>query len=149
MTAFAAHGPVFALVDNDVHSARLMKRVLASVADHVELTWLGDARRAKRSLVELFDQRSDSMPDLVIVDLKAHSSASADFVTEIRNHAKAAGVAIVAIVEEDAGTEPGRLRHAGADAVFVRHPDLAAYAAELEAITEFWVRETVTWPIRA
>lgn len=149
MTAFAARGPVFALVDNDIHSARLMKRVLASVAEDVELLWLGDANRAGRSLVEVFDRKRDWMPDLVIVDLKSRTSASADFVAEIRNHAKAAGVAIVAIVEAHAETEPGRLRRVGADAVFTRHPDLAAYRAEIEAITEFWVRETVTWPIRA
>lgn len=135
MNDFAAHGPVFALVDDHVHSARLMRRVLDVVADNVALTWLGDARRARRSLCGLDTREAGSAPDLIVVDLKSHSAATGEFVAELRNHAKAAGVALVAIAKTHDDGEHDRLRRLGADAVFIRHPDLDAYKGQIEAMT--------------
>jgi len=150
MTSPAEDGaPVFALVDDHVHSARLFARTLRHTDAPVQVRWLGDAGRALRSLERSLAGANGTTPDMIVVDLKADSAANENFVTRIAPHARTAGVPVAVMA---AGLDPQkrqRLLAAGAAAAFDRHHDLAAYRREIEQISSFWVRETGTWPIRA
>lgn len=140
--------PVFALVDDHVHSARLFARTLRNADAPVQVRWLGDAGRAMRSLERLLTD-TGSTPDMIVVDLKADSAANENFVTRLAPHARTAGVPVAVMA---AGLDPQkrqRLLSAGAAAAFERHHDFDAYRHEVEQISSFWVRETGTWPIRA
>lgn len=148
MTTISADEPFFVLVDDHIHSARLMRRAVREAAHLAQFAWIGNARRAERTLARLFDQRGALRPDLVIVDLKSSSDATARFIGGVWNRLNAAGVPIVALSDRPDGDRQ-TLMESGADAVFERHHDLDAYRAEIADIVSFWVRETVTWPIRA
>ena len=145
----AAFEPVFVLVDDHIHSARLMHRAMAMNAPAARLVWIGKARRAERALIRVLGADRSQLPDMVIVDLKAHSGASAAFIARIGNLAASAGVPVAAIADRGTTGNHPALLESGADAVFVRHHELGAYRAEVAEIVNFWVRETVTWPIRA
>ena len=134
MTSNVALEPLFVLVDDHIHSARLMRRAMQMSASPARVAWIGNARRAERTLARLLGPGATQRPDMVIVDLKSYSGASAAFISRIGNLAAAVNVPLL---------------KSGADAVFVRHHDLDAYRAEMAKIIDFWVRETVTWPIRA
>lgn len=147
MTAITADEPLFVLVDDHVHSARMMRRALRDGGHPAQFAWIGDARRGERTLARLLDQ-DGPRPDMVIVDLKSTSDATIQFIGRIWNRLKAAGVPVIALSDDASGGRRA-LIESGADAVFARHHDLDAYRAEIADIVSFWVRETVTWPIRA
>lgn len=147
MAAISADGPLFVLVDDHIHSARMMRRAIREACP-AQFVWIGNARRAGRTLERLLDQAGSSRPDMVIVDLKSSSDATARFIGDVWNRLKAAGVQIVALSDCANGARR-TLIESGADAVFERHHDLDAYRAEVADIVSFWVRETATWPIRA
>ncbi|WP_196257967.1 response regulator [Pelagibacterium limicola] len=141
--------PVFALVDDHVHSADLFARTLHDTGAVVQVKWLGDADRAIIALESAFDARDTSVPDLIVVDLKSHSSANENFLQQISLPAKAAGIPVAVFAAGITPEKQQRLIEAGAAAVFERHPDRNAYRREVAQISSFWVRETDTWPIRA
>lgn len=149
MTDVSEGKPVFVLVDDHIHSARLLSRTLREAATPAQVVWLGDARRARRTLKSIFADRPDRTPDMVIVDLKSHSSAAEEFIAEIRDAAEKAGVPIAAIAPSLDAQARNALITAGANGVFERHHDLDTYRREMAHLTSFWVRETATWPIRA
>ncbi|AEQ52226.1 hypothetical protein [Pelagibacterium halotolerans] len=149
MTSNAAFEPLFVLVDDHIHSARLMRRAMHANASPARLVWIGNAKRGERTLVRLLGATGAQRPDMVIVDLKSHSGATAAFISRIGNLAAGANVPLAAIADTGATENRRALLQSGADAVFVRHHELGAYRAEMANIIDFWVRETVTWPIRA
>ena len=149
MSIPAADAPVFALVDDHIHSARLMRRALSQAPAPARLVWLGRGDRARRSLERMLDRPGTKTPELIIVDLKSHSLATETFLSEFRNRADATGIPMVAVTDDMSAAARNRLLQAGARAVFERHHELKAYLAEMASLTTFWIRETVTWPIRA
>lgn len=149
MTTIDEEWPVFALVDDQVHSARLMTRTMIEADSPARVIWLGDARRAKRSLQALLDEAAVNTPDMIIVDLKTHSGATAEFISEIGNLKAKADVPVAAIAASLDAESRNAILGSGADAVFERHHDLVQYRKEMAQLTSFWVRETATWPIRA
>lgn len=138
--------PVFGLVDDNVHSARLLSRTLAGGDFPARVIWLGNAGRAQRTLGA---RLAASGLDMVIVDLKTHSKATEDFISRIAGNCAQAGVRIAAISDDLSGETRNALIGAGAEAVFQRYHDLASYRAEMEMLTSFWVRESRIWSIRA
>ncbi|MCD7060341.1 hypothetical protein [Pelagibacterium xiamenense] len=149
MTQFLDDKPVFALVDDHIHSARQLSRTLAAAPDPAFLVWLGDAGRARRVLTEIFASRPERTPDMVIVDLKGHSTATSEFIADIAKLVHNADIPVVALASTLDAQTRNALLAAGADAVFERHADLDVYRREMAQLTGFWVRETATWPIRA
>lgn len=129
--------PAIALVDDDFHSARLMLRMLAAHdAPHVE--WLSDARKALETLAGY-----DALPPvtgrcMVLVDLKASSNASRDFIIELQQ--RAPNLLVVAMAPSLDRETRNALLDAGAAAVFERHGELSAYRREAASIVGFWVR---------
>lgn len=149
MTHFADDKPVFVLVDDHIHSARQLSRALADAPDPAFLLWLGGADRGARVLNEIFTRRPERIPDMVIVNLKGHSTATAEFIGAIETLVRDAGVPVVALASSLDAPTRNALIEAGADGVFERHADLDMYRREMAQLTRFWVRETATWPIRA
>lgn len=149
MSDLAPGKPLFVLVDDHIHSARLLSRTLREGEAPAQLIWLGDACRARRSLDSMLAHSNESTPDMIIVDLKAHSRASQEFIAAIAPRARALDIPVVAIALSLDAELRNSLIAAGACAVFERHHNLDAYRAEIAQLSEFWVRETVTWPIRA
>ncbi|WP_417585216.1 hypothetical protein [Pelagibacterium sp.] len=149
MTSNAPLEPLFVLVDDHKHSARLMRRAMQATTSPARVAWIGSARRAERTLLRLLGSSGIDRPDMVIVDLKSQSGASADFISRIGNFVADANVPLAAIADTGAAECRRELLDSGADAVFVRHHELDAYRAEMASLVDFWVRETVTWPIRA
>lgn len=141
--------PIFVLIDDHVHSARLLSRTLRALAGPARLIWLGNAERARRKLPEMLESGRTAAPDLIIVDLKSYSGQTADFAAEFARKATAAGVPVVAFSGDTGDAAKRRLHESGVAAVFERHHDLAAYRSEIEKVMTFWVHETRTWPIRA
>lgn len=131
--------PFVALVDDDQHSAHLLTRMLlAHGSPHIH--WYGDAGSARLSLTGVLANPAANWPGLVIVDLKAHSQATRDFLGSVHSLVRQKGVPVVAMVAPV--DRPGReaLHDAGASAVFFRHPELDAYRREAAGIVSFWAR---------
>jgi CheY-like chemotaxis protein len=131
--------PFLALVDNDSHSARLLTRMLlAHGAPSVR--WLDGASAAEAELGPLLADPMAQLPGLLIVDLKASSTATREFIAALRQHKRAAELVIVAMAPSLAREVRDSLIEAGATAVFERHPDIDAYRREAASIVGFWVR---------
>jgi DNA-binding response OmpR family regulator len=139
MNALNDNRPVLALVDDDSHSARLLLRHLGD-AGALRFRWLGDARRALRTLMTPAAGNGATWPEILIVDLKTRSSATRDFIAHVRMAAHEAGTMIVAFAPSLDRTTRESLLEAGAAAVFERHPDPAAYRREAESLISFWAR---------
>lgn len=137
MTIGSDRQPAIALVDDDFHSARLMMRMLsAHGGPYVE--WLSDAETALDTLAAY-----DALPPIngkcmAIIDLKASSTASRDFIIQMRR--KAPGLLVIAMAPTLDRETRNALLDAGAAAVFERHGELNAYRREAASIVGFWVR---------
>lgn len=128
-----------ALVDDDVHSARLLSRSL-NEAGLADVRWLGDADRSNRLLCQMAALGGDDLPGLLIVDLKAHSRATAAFIAGLGDLGKAAEMPVVAIAATPDEAVRNALLAAGADAVFERHAEIDAYRREAARIARYWAR---------
>lgn len=127
------------LVDDDAHSARLLLRTLAERgAPRIE--WIGGAAESRRLIAQLRHEGPGQWPDLLIVDLKSRSSATAEFIAEIGNEVQAMGAAIVAMAPSLASEVREPLIAAGAAAVFERHPQIEAYRREVAELLAYWAR---------
>lgn len=149
MSDTATDAPIFALVDDHIHSAELFGRTLRDTEDLAQVRWLGNAERAFDALVPLLRNIGVDTPDMIVVDPKSDSGANEDFVARLAPHARKAGVPLAAVVAGLNTDKHNRLLQAGASAVFERHHEVEAYRREIARICSFWVRETATWPIRA
>ncbi|WP_127145299.1 response regulator [Pelagibacterium montanilacus] len=149
MTDYHTGSPVFMLVDDQVHSARLLSRALAETDMAPRLVWLGDARRGHRLFTHLARSAPGRLPDMLVVDLKSHSDASSDFIESIRNETDQHHIPVAAIAASLDAPVRQKLLRSGAAAVFQRHPDIASYRAEIADLANFWVRKSEVWPIRA
>lgn len=141
--------PVFALVDDHIHSAHLFSRMLRASDAVAQVKWLGTAEEALPELQRMLGGSQSDTPDLIVVDLKAHPAANEDFLRKIAPRARSAGVLVAAVAADLDSEKRRRLLDAGATEAFERHHEFDAYQREVALISSFWVRETSTWPIRA
>ena len=131
--------PYVMLVDDDVHSARLLTRMLLAHGGP-SVQWIEDSAEGLRQIKLLLADAGKHLPGLVIVDLKSSSTAARDFIAEIAGLERSRSLVIAVMApNSDRGTRDALL-DAGADAVFERHAALPAYRAEAAAIVSFWVR---------
>jgi CheY-like chemotaxis protein len=131
--------PYLMLVDDDAHSARLLTRMLlAHGAPSIQ--WVQDSANGLSQIKGLLAEPGRHLPGLVIVDLKASSTAASEFIAEIAGLERSRSLVIAAMAPNLDRTTRDSLLDAGADAVFERHADLQAYRAEAAAIVSFWVR---------
>ncbi|WP_332693887.1 hypothetical protein [Devosia sp.] len=131
--------PFVALVDDDQHSAHLLTRMLLAHGAP-DIRWYGDANAGRARLTSVLADPATNWPGLVIVDLKAHSSANLEFVASIQPLMRQKGVLVVAMVQPADLAQRDGLQTAGAAAVFVRHAELDAYRREAANIVSFWAR---------
>jgi len=131
--------PFIALIDDDEHSAYLLTRMLAAHGAPAIRHYVS-AEAGENDLAAILANPEAAWPSLVIIDLKAHSSANLDFV--LRNHnllrQKGVPLAVMAAPTDRAGR--AALQEAGAAAVFFRQPELDAYRHEAASIVSFWAR---------
>lgn len=80
------------------------------------------------------------MPELVVVDLKASSQATREFILALRKLEGTADLIVVAMAPDLDKDIRDELIDAGADAVFQRHADLDTFRREIAGIVSFWVR---------
>ncbi len=131
--------PFVALVDDDRHSAQLVTRMLlAQGAPDIE--WYGDAATGGAKLTHVLANPAANWPNLVIVDLKAHSRANVDFITAIQSLTLQKGVPVVAMAPPLGPDSRNALLESGAAAVFYRHAELDAYRREVAGIVSFWAQ---------
>jgi DNA-binding response OmpR family regulator len=136
LTASSGDTPFIALIDDDLHSARLLIRVLREHgAPHVR--HLGGDVAGRAALQVHLSNFDITWPDLLIVDLKAHSQANADFILSVQPLVRQKGVPVVAMSQPLDSQGRERLLQAGAQAVFWREADLDAYRREAERIISF------------
>ena len=134
-----AKQPYLMLVDDDPHSARLLTRMLlAHGAPSID--WVESSAKGLSHIKDLLGGAARHVPGLVIVDLKASSTAAKEFIDEITAMERSRLLVIVAMAPSLDRATRESLLDAGADAVFERHADLQAYRAEAAAIVSFWVR---------
>lgn len=139
MDAFGAGQPFMALVDDDSHSARLMIRMLLAHGAP-SVSWLNGETLATAEIGKLLDDDFAAIPGLVIVDLKASSTATRDFIIKLRGMRDGRSLLIAAIAPSLEREVREVLLTAGADAVFQRHADINSFRREAAAIVSFWVR---------
>lgn len=130
---------ILALVDDDAFSANLLTRALMA-AGAPEVAWLGDADQSMVHLDQLLTSGDDHRGGMIIVDLKASSSATRNFIAAIAQLASDADVAVIAMVPSDDRPTRSALFVAGASGVFVRHADRDAYRRQAAEIISFWMR---------
>jgi DNA-binding response OmpR family regulator len=137
MTIGSDKQPAIALVDDDFHSARLMMRMLAA-HDGPQVEWLSDAGKALETLAGYDALPPGTARCMVLVDLKASSGASREFIAELRR--RAPNLPVVAMAPSLDRETRNALLDSGAVAVFERHGELNAYRREAASIVGFWVR---------
>jgi CheY-like chemotaxis protein len=139
MNVHSGDRPFLVLVDDDVHSARLLTRMLiAHGAPAIERLDGPEAGMAR--LGALLARSQPTLPGLVIVDLKSSSNATRDFVAALSGLESADLLVVAAIAPSLERRVRDELLDAGADAVFERHAEINAYRREAASIVSFWVR---------
>lgn len=131
--------PYFALVDDDLHSARLLMRMLTAHSAPTVI-WQENASLALTELEGCLANDNASIPALVLVDLKSSSEATEQFVKQLHALPGASSLLVAAVAPSLERVRRDALLDAGADAVFQRHADLDFYRREAAAIISFWVR---------
>ncbi|QQR37436.1 hypothetical protein JI749_07450 [Devosia oryziradicis] len=131
--------PFLALVDDDQHSALLLTRMLLAHGSP-DVQWLGGAMDGRLALARILSDPAADWPGLLIVDLKAHSNASLEFVSSIQALARQKGVPVVVMAPPLDRQGREALHEAGASGVFFRHADRDAYRREAAGIVSFWAR---------
>ncbi|HEX4298381.1 MAG TPA: hypothetical protein VHZ56_10190 [Devosia sp.] len=137
MTISANGQPAITLVDDDYHSARLLSRMLDAHGGPF-VTRLGDPVAALDHLVAASAQPLAAGRNMALVDLKASSTATRDFIVALRREAP--GLLVTAMAPSLDRDCRSALIDAGATAVFERHADLNLYRQEVANIVGFWVR---------
>ena len=130
--------PSVVLVDDDFFSARQMIRYLGT-AGAGPVTHFASADLAVAGLLRL--THDGATPDLVVVDLKSSSAASAVFIAQLL--AGQPGLFVVAMAPSLDRDVREALHQSGAVAVFERCADLTLFKRETSAIIEFWRRQGV------
>ncbi|UYO01067.1 MAG: response regulator transcription factor [Devosia sp.] len=132
--------PFIALVDDDAHSANLLIRALTAQGAPRVRPLFGDAEGIE-SLLAMIGDVENTWPDIVVIDLKAHSGANADFLAQYHPLLRQKGIP-VAVMAAPTGRD-GRqdLLDSGASAVFFRQAEREAYLNEAAAIVSFWARQ--------
>lgn len=139
LNAYVENAPFVALVDDDQHSAQLLTRMLLAHGSP-RVQWYGDAQTGHATLTgTLMDPRA-TWPGLIIIDLKAHSQANADFLRSIQPMAHRKGVNAVVMAPSAETAQRNALEQAGAAAVFQRHSERDAYRREAASLVSFWAR---------
>lgn len=149
MNSLVPESPLFVLVDDQMHSARLMWRTLSGIDPTITFRWLGNAGRGARLLADIFDGVASRTPQLIIIDLKAHSRATAEFVATIAATADLLDIPIAAMSPSLEPREREVLLASGADGVFERHGNLTTYTEEVRQLAAFWRHARAPKKIRA
>lgn len=139
MNAFGGGEPFMVLVDDDSHSARLMIRVLLAHGAP-SVSWMDTGPVGAERIGALLEDARAALPGLVIVDLKASSSATHEFIERLRGMRNGSALLIAAMAPSLEKEVRDRLLACGADAVFERHAEVDFYRREAAAIVSFWVR---------
>lgn len=139
MNAFGGGQPFMVLVDDDSHSARLMIRVLLAHGAP-SVSWMDTGPVGAERIGALLEDARAALPGLVIVDLKASSSATHEFIEQLRGMRNGSALLIAAMAPSLEKEVRDRLLACGADAVFERHAEVDFYRREAAAIVSFWVR---------
>lgn len=139
MNAFGGGQPFMVLVDDDSHSARLMIRVLLAHGAP-SVSWMDTGPVGAERIGALLEDARAALPGLVIVDLKASSSATHEFIEQLRGMRNGSALLIAAMAPSLEKDVRDRLLACGADAVFERHAEVDFYRREAAAIVSFWVR---------
>jgi CheY-like chemotaxis protein len=137
MTSRITKQPRAVLVDDDIHSARLLVRTLSRLGGPA-LTWYGRAERSLRLLTNDFASLRPGRPQAIVVDLKGSSAATATFIRRLRERLPAALPIIAMAAAEEAPVHEAILA-AGATAIFLRGADAAAYRGEVARLAAFLV----------
>lgn len=135
-----------ALVDDDPQSAALLMRTLKALGSP-PLRWFDGAIAGQQDLVSLLADEQADHPALLVVDLKSHSEANADFLRDINKLARRAGILMVAMSHSDRPSSRDALLQAGAAAVFLRHADSDAYRREAASLLSFWTHSLRPAPV--
>lgn len=139
MTNLGSISPFIGLIDDDGHSAYLFMRVMTGLYGPAVRNYGGD-EDGIANLGQVLSDASAEWPELLVVDLKAHSEATLEFVR--RHHAwlRQTGVPVVVMVPPTGRVGCSVYYEAGAAAVFFRQPEVDAYRRELAGIENFWAR---------
>jgi DNA-binding response OmpR family regulator len=134
-----SHTSFIGLIDDDQHSAYLFTRMLTA-NDGPSVRHYGDGGEGMAALVQDLSEPDRAWPDVLVVDLKAHSNATLDFVRRHQALLRQKGVAVLVMVPPT--DQAGRVKYleVGAAGVFFRQPELDAYRRELATIKNFWAR---------
>lgn len=135
MDTNAADRALVALVDDDPHSARLMARTLAAQG-FSSIRWCP----SPESVLKLSTPVNLMDPLLVIVDLKATSTATRTFIAQLRELPGGRAPLVIGMSPTLESDCHRKLIDAGADAVFERRADLDSYRREASLIASFWRR---------
>ena len=139
MDALGTSQPFLVLVDDDSHSARLMIRMLLAHSAP-SVSWLSGEAMATAEIGKMLEDDNAPLPGLVLVDLKASSTATRDFVKKLRGMPDGRSLLIAALAPNLERETREVYLEAGADAVFERQADVNSFRREAAAIVSFWVR---------
>ncbi|KKC32207.1 hypothetical protein [Devosia psychrophila] len=139
MNEYVENAPYVALIDDDQHSAALLTRMLVAHGSP-RIQWYGNTAVAHSTIATTLSDPKASWPSLIIIDLKAQSQASIEFLRSIQPLAYQKGVNAVVMVPPDGRQHREALEDAGASAIFIRHAEPDAYRREAASLVSFWAR---------
>ena len=141
MTGPDLQSPFIGLIDDDGHSARLFKRMLAA-NDGPDVRHYGDDEEGLADLAIVLNDPNTRRPQLLVVDLKGHSDANLEFIRLHRAWLRQNGVEVLVMAPLADQARLKTYHEAGAAAVFYRQPTVDAYRQEMVGIADFWARST-------
>lgn len=128
-----------ALIDDDEHSAYLLTRALVAQGAR-DVRCYGDAIAAQQRIEADLVDATAAPPSLIVLDLKAHSAASREFLDAAWPLLRKWGTPLVVLTPELDEAKRRSLLDRGAAAVFERHGEVAAYRRVAGEIVEFWAQ---------
>ncbi len=131
--------PFIALIDDCLHSARLLMRTLQAQGAP-DVRHFGTASAGETALADMLSSATLTWPDMVVVDLKSHSQANLDFIGRNQALLRQRGIPIAVMTQPTGRAGRQILHEAGVSAVFFRQPERAAYRQEAAALVHFWAR---------
>lgn len=131
--------PFIAIIDDDEYSAELLTRALLAQGAPL-VRHLGDGEAGWQALLAILGDVNAAWPGLLIVDIKAHSAANAEFVARHQAALRQRGIPMAVMTQPLSRAGCQDLLEAGASSVFFRQAERDAYRREAEGLVNFWAR---------
>jgi CheY-like chemotaxis protein len=126
------------LVEDDPGTAELMQEALASTGGEKRIDVVEDGESAVTWLRERSDQRPETLPDLLLLDLNLPGRTGAEVLAEVKAHPTMRRIPVVILTSSDADKDVTTCYDLKANCYLVKPSGLEGARRLARAIEAFW-----------